>query len=60
MVVYCTNFYMLVGMNMNLKIILGTITISIYLISIGLNIAFIILRRKERVKSFNEEDNFER
>ncbi len=60
MVVYCTNFYMLGGMNMNLKIILGTITISLYLISIGLNIAFIILRRKERVKSFNEEDNFER
>ena len=59
MVVYCTNFYML-GMNMNLKIILGTITISLYLISIGLNIAFIILRRKERVKSFNEEDNIER
>ena len=60
MVVYCTNFYILGGMNMNLKIILGTITISLYLISIGLNIAFIILRRKERVKSFNEEDNFER
>ena len=60
MVVYCTNYYMLGGLNMNLKIILGTITISLYLISIGLNIAFIILRRKERVKSFNEEDNFER
>jgi len=47
------------GTDVRAKIILNFLPVILYIISIGLNIALLILRKRERAKISNEEDYFE-